>query len=451
MDEMSLCEGATEPKGDVAAQDGERLRTDMRQRIHMTVSPESWGLQPAQDTDSPHLNALGLPGRELEARAKLNTYHWLTAQFDKDPGAFHGYYDPRVGAFAEPQTVNLIAPFQLVAAYDRYQDEELLCMARRCADWLETTMVETHPMSLVLGGVRDNIKPTQLWTKYTADYVTLNLALYERVEDEELLRRAVHSSKFLLQSQNHGFAPKYDHGVERWLTKGWQSFGRVVVAMIALQEFTGDEVWLDRAMTWADHGVSLQASDGCFYLINDDYYSSDIAADEIRGLVRAAWRTELKRYLAAAQRFADWHCNHQLPNGAWPVSIDRWGVTVGDYTGPGDIPNIATAMLLVHKATSDLRYLACAVRALRYSVTQQCTPGDEHPQFDDPALHWGFWSWDPRYDYTMSADQSTHHVRGYWFFLDYFLALPEAVQQQAVERVGPPDPPLAPLDKQWLE
>jgi hypothetical protein len=23
----------------------------------------------------------------------------------------------------------------------------------------------------------------------------------------------------------------------------------------------------------------------------------------------------------------------------------------------------------------------------------------------------------------MSADQSTHHVRGYWFFLDYMLSL----------------------------
>lgn len=424
---------------------------DMAQRIHTTVSPQSWGLAPSNDSDSRHLAALGLPMRELEARAKHNTYDWLLNQFDNDAGAFHGYYDPRTHELAAPQTVNLIAPFQLIAAFDRYEDEQLLFMARRSADWLETMMVESHPMSLVLGGVRDNIKPTQLWTKYTADYVTLNLALYERMDDEELLRRAIHSSKFLLQSQNHGFAPKYDDAIEQWLKIGWQSFGRVIVAMIALQEATGDERWLDRAMLWADYGVSLQDSSGCFYLINGDYYSSDIAADEIRGLLRAAWRTQLSRFRNAAVRFADWHCDDQLPNGAWPLSIDRWGVTVCDYVGPGDVPNIAIAMLLVHKDTDDPRYLATVVRALRYSVTQQCLPGDEQPYFDDPRLHWGFWSWDPRYDYTMSADQSTHHVRGYWFFLDYFCSLPEETQRRVVELCGSPDRDLPRVPEQYLE
>jgi len=421
-------------------------------RIHMTVSPQSWGLERSNHKDSPHLAALGLPKAELELRASKNTCQWLRSHFDNDLGAFHGYYDPRIGKFAPPQTANLIAPFQLIAAYDRYDDEWLLIMARRSADWLDAEMVETHPMSLVLGGVRDDYKPTQLWTKYTADYVTLNLALYERMHDDELLTRAIHSSKFLLQAQNHAFAPKYDHAVERWIEKGWQSFGRVVVAMIALQEFTDDETWLDRAMLWADHGVGLQAADGNFYLINDDYYSSDIAADEIRGLVRASWRTELNRFLNAARKFADWHVDHQLPNGAWPLSVDRWGVSVADYVGPGDIPNIAISMLLMHKATDDIKYLASAVRALRYSVTQQCLPGDETPLFnDDPRLHWGFWSWDPKYDCTMSSDQSTHHVRGYWFFLDYFLALPEETQKALVDEAGPPDPSLPHLPEKFLD
>jgi len=420
------------------------------QRIHMTVSPQSWGLERSNHKDSKHLAALGLPKAELEFRARKNTYAWLARQFDHDAGAFHGYYDPRTKRLALPQTVNLIAPFQLIAAFDRYDDEQLLIMARRAADWLEYSLVETHPMSLVLGGVRDDFKPTQLWTKYTADYVTLNLALYERMKDEELLARAIRSSKFLLQSQNHGFAPKYDHAIERWMEKGWQSFGRVIVAMIALQEFTGEEEWLDRAMLWAEYGLGLQAADGCFYLINDDYYSSDIAADELRALVRAGWRSERSRYLNAAAKFANWHLDNQLPNGAWPLSADRWGVSVGDYIGPGDIPNIAIAMLLMHKATGDLKHLASAVRALRYSVAQQCLPQQERPTFDDVRLHWGFWSWDPRYDHTMSADQSTHHCRGYWFFLDYFLSLPEETQTQVVALAGPPDPSLPHVPQKFL-
>jgi len=412
------------------------------QRIHMTVSPQSWGLEPSNHKDSRHLTAMGLPKVELELRARENTYTWLLRQFDHDAGAFRGFYDPRTKQFALPQTVNLIAPFQLIAAFDRYDDEQFLIMARRCSDWLEASVVETHPMSLVLGGVRDTIKPTQLWTKYTSDYVTLNLSLYERMKDEELLARAIRSSKFLLQSQNHGFAPKYDHRVEEWMPKGWQSFGRVIVAMIALQEFTEDEEWLERATLWAEHGLTLQVADGCFYLINDDYYSSDMAADEIRGLIRAFWRTERQRFLNAAVKFADWHLDRQLDNGAWPVSVDRWGVSVGEYVGPGDIPNIGIALLLMHRATRELRYLAAAVRAIRYSVTQQCVPAQPSPYNDDPNVQWGFWSWHPRYDYTMSSDQSTHHCRGYWFFLDYFLSLPEEEQQAIASLAGPPDPSL---------
>jgi hypothetical protein len=76
--------------------------------------------------------------------------------------------------------------------------------------------------------------------------------------------------------------------------------------------------------------------------------------------------------------------------------------------------------------------MVSAVRALRYSFSQQQLPDDsEAPYIGDPATHWGFWSWDPPYDYTMSADQSTHHARAYWFFLDYFASL-TADQRQAV-------------------
>lgn len=406
----------------------------------IAVSPQGWHLQSSLEYEgSPLLDCLGLSKADLEERAYRNTFDWLVRHFDTEEGAFHGYYDTRSREFALPQTVNLIAPFQLLAAYDRHGDDELLQMSRRCSDWLENNMVENHPMSLVLGGGRDNIKPEQLWTKYTADYVILNLALFERSGDEEVVRRAVRGSKFLLQSQNHQFAPKYDHALERWVSHGWQSFGRVVVAMIALEDVLDVEEWLDRATVWAEYGTELQDNDGCLRLINGTYYSSDIAADEIRALIRCFWRTNRRKYRTAAIRFADWHVQNQLPNGAWPLSIDRWGVTVGEYIGPGDVPNIAISMLLMHKAIGDLRYLVTAVRALRYSLSQQLVPWQDEPVGADPNALWGFWSWDPRYDWTMSPDQSTHHVRGFWFFLDYFYSLDSSVQEQLVEAVEAAD------------
>ena len=408
--------------------------------VHMTISPRGWGLEPAGERDAPILAALGLAKDDLETRARNNTFHWLRRQFNGSAGCFYGFYNAHTRAFAAPQTVNLIAPFQCLAAFDRYQDEELLDMARRSADWLHANLVETHPMSLVLGGVLDNIKPTQLWTKYTADYVTLNLGLWERVQDEVYLTNAVQSSRFLLQSQNHHFAPKYDHWHEQWMKRGWQSFGRSIVAMIALQEFTGEAKWLEWAQKWAEYGLSLQADNGCFYLINDTYYSSDIAADEIRGLARVYLRTGDKRFLDGALAFADWHVANQEADGSWPLSEDRWGDVVAMYRGPGDMPNIAIALLLAHKVTGHSRYIAGAAKALRYSLAQQMVPGTDGQAFEDDAnTHWGFWSWDPPYDYTMSADQSTHHARGFWFFIDYVLSLP-LDEQAKIEKEIDPDP-----------
>ncbi|MBI4721121.1 MAG: hypothetical protein HY770_07885, partial [Chitinivibrionia bacterium] len=198
------------------------------QTIHMPISPQGWGLEFAGVRDSPLLAKLGLAKEDLENRARNNTYYWLCRQFNNDVGAFHGFYDARSRNLTPPQNVNLIAPFQCLAAFDRYQDEMLLDMGRRAADWLDANLAETHPMSLVLGGILDNIKRDQLWTKYTADYVVLNLGLWERLQKEVYLHRAEQSSRFLLQSQNHNFAPKYDHWREEWFQRGWQSFGRVV-------------------------------------------------------------------------------------------------------------------------------------------------------------------------------------------------------------------------------
>lgn len=405
----------------------------MRERIRDSISPKGWGLPAILDGDSALMRELGLPEPEVRERAFRNTYEWMRGQFDEEKGAFHGFYAAPTRWYADPQTVNLIAPFQLLAAFDRYGDEELLDRARRSADWLEGHLVETHPMSLVVGGVLDNIKVTQLWTKYTGDYLALNLGLFDRLDREEYLQRAIRSGKFLLQAQNHDFATKYDHWHEKWIQPGWQSFGRVIVAMIRLHEFARDYHWLEWARRWGDYALTLQADNGCFYLINQDYYSSDIAADEMRSLVRLHQETGDERYLQAALRFADWHLANQRANGAWPLSEDHWGVTITEYFGPGDMPNIAIALLLLHRVAGKVEYLVSAVKALRYSFRHQQLPGrPDQPFADDPATHWGFWSWDPPHDYTMSADQSTHHVRGYWFFLDYFLSLPLETQEEVV-------------------
>jgi hypothetical protein len=87
--------------------------------------------------------------------------------------------------------------------------------------------------------------------------------------------------------------------------------------------------------------------------------------------------------------------------------------------GPGDIPNIGIALLRLHATTGEEQYRHAALRCGRYSLAIQAVAGSGHPHLDDPRVEWGFWSWDPPYDYTMSGDQSTHHVRGMMFLLDY--------------------------------
>jgi len=129
--------------------------------------------------------------------------------------------------------------------------------------------------------------------------------------------------------------------------------------------------------------------------------------------------TKDERFLHAALRFAGWHLAHQRPDGAWAMTLDRDGNVVVPTVGPGDVPNIAIALLRLHYVTGEARYLEAALLALRYSLSMQVLPDSGQPYADDPNVQWGFWSWDPYYDYTLSGDQSTHHVRGMMFALDY--------------------------------
>jgi hypothetical protein len=77
------------------------------------------------------------------------------------------------------------------------------------------------------------------------------------------------------------------------------------------------------------------------------------------------------------------------------------------------------ALLRLHSVTGEGAYREAAIRAIRYSLSVQAIPGSQHPYLNDPRVRWGFWSWDPYYDHSLSADQSTHHVRGMMFLLDY--------------------------------
>lgn len=391
--------------------------------MYGVISPRDWELRPAATEELLHWRQFGVDAEDWSNRAWQATYHWLMRQWREEDGAFAGYYRARTQSFEAPQLTNLIATWQCIAGYDRFDDADLLQKAVRAADWLFDHYVETHPMSLVVGGVRDSWHPNEVWTKFTAEYLILCLGLYTRTQDGSHLRRAMQSINFLIQAELHEHATKYDHAQQRWIARGWQSFGRIIEAYCYLAEITGDNHWWGRALAWGEYSLTLQAPDGVFYPINGEYYNTDLAPDELRGLIFIYEQTQLPQFCRSAQRFADWHLQVQRHDGAWLLTIDRFGNPVSDYVGPGDVPNLAIALLRLHRATGESRYLRSALKAMQYALQQQVTPDSAHPYKDDENVLWGCWSWDPYYDHTMSGDQVTHLARGIWFTLDYLASL----------------------------
>jgi uncharacterized protein YyaL (SSP411 family) len=386
------------------------------------ISPQDWGLPVSQISSDEIVPGLGFSYADLKARIRTNTFEWLPRHFDEEVGAFYGFYSAKDKRFEPPQTVNLIASWQALASFDRYQEERYLTMAKRAAQWFYEHFVVTHPMSPVAGGVFESLQSRELWTKFSAEFVTLNVGLYRRDPDEAYLERAMQSARFLIQSARRDYAPKYCQADGEWSQRGWNSFGRAVEAFLELEAVTGDPSWGECAVEWGDFGLSLQAEDGSYYLIDDDYFNTDIAADELRALVFLYEKTQKQRYLYAAERFTAWLIEWQREDGAWPLTIDRDGNVVIPTVGPGDIPNIAIAFIRLHAVTMKRPYFEAAVRSMRYSLSTQVLPESDHPYSDDPNAVWGFWSWDPYYDFTLSADQSTHHIRGLMFLLDYLYA-----------------------------
>lgn len=383
------------------------------------ISPQDWGLPVASTKSEETIAELGLSPAEMEKRIHAATYHWAHHHFDDAVGAFYGFYSARDKRFEPPQTVNLIAPWQFLASYDHYHDQTLLKKAERATDWFYHHFVVTHPMSVVIGGVRESLPNGELWTKFAAEFVLLNAGLYTRTHKDQYLERARQSAMFLIQSTRYNFAPKYDTQLNVWHKKGWQSFGRVIEAFLVLEDITNEPHWRELALRWGDHGLSLLADDGGLYLIDEDYFNTDIAADELRAYAFLYKLTNRLDFLAAAEKFAGWLLEHQRKDGAWPLTIDRDGNVVVPTVGPGDIPNIAIALLCLYDIIQKDQYRNAAYSALRYSISVQILPDSDQPYSDDPNVQWGFWSWMPYYDYTVSGDQATHHVRGLLFALDY--------------------------------
>ncbi len=388
------------------------------------ISPQDWGLPVYSGPEDRTIPGLDLTTGEITRRMRLNLYEWLPRQVDPQTGAICGFYRAIDGYREPPQTVNLIASWLCMAGYDRFGDQALLKLAVCALEFYYQNLVVSHPMSVICGGARDGAASAQVWTKFSAEFIIGALGLYQRTGQPAWLERAVQSGNYLIQAARHHFSPRYHLDTGRWDSTdfGWDSWGRAVEACLGLEQATGEPTWRQLAYLWGEHGLAIQASNGCYYLIDEEYFNTDLAADELRALAFLFEMSDDERYLQAAIQFARWLMETQRPDGAWPLTIDRDHHIVIPTVGPGDMPNLAIALLRLHELTAQPAYLDSARQTIRYSFSRQNLPESGHPYDGDPNVIGGFWSWDPYYDYSLSADQATHHIRGWMFLVDYLAA-----------------------------
>jgi hypothetical protein len=391
-----------------------------------TVSPEGWGLPlPTAASDGVLVDALGLDWEGVLATAR-GVGEFVLGLYDEEAGALHHYYAATSGRLGPLHNANFLMALNFVTLYDLFGQEEMLERAGRCFDWAAVNCCETHPMFFWRGGVRDGARPQDLWVKYTGDALWLALALERRRSDARRRPAIDMFDSFLRRAKENGFACTFDTNMFSWRSRGnvWHAFGFPITGYLELFEHTGKERYREEALAWGEHALGLQGPSGLFYLIDGEFWNSDLTAPELRGLVYLWELTSDERFLAAARRFADAVLALQNADGSWPLGVDRDGERSIDMVGPGDAPNIAMSLVRLHAASGETRYLESAARAVRYGLSLQAEEGRKYPlHLDDPHVRHGFWSWDPLYDATLSGDQSVHHLRGLLFVASYLAAL----------------------------
>jgi hypothetical protein len=391
------------------------------------ITAADWGIGPATATGRAAVqDHLGVDFETLEARCREAVYTWLVGLYDDDAGALYHYYRADTAERGAMDSGNFLMALCFVTMFDRYGDRDMLERAERCYAWAYRHCTETHPMHTWQGGVRDGFVPTECYTKYTADALITAAILHARSPRDEYRHHAAQYHNFLKQARASGFKAKYHRDRYAWTDHGfsWNTFGAPAIAYLEWYSATKEPRYLEQARAWVDHGLTLQADDGAFYLLDGAFWNSDLTALELLALVHLAEQSGDERYLASARRFADWLVARQRDDGSWPIGIDRDGEVVAPNVGPGDMPHIAMALVRLHRRDRQPRYLAAAVSACRYALSMQAAPGGRYPlHLDDPLVRWGFWSWDPLFDTSLSGDQLVHHVRGLMLVAEYLAEL----------------------------
>jgi len=395
--------------------------------MYGTITPKDWGIKkPDKEGRKKVFKYLGIAYEELEKRWKNTVYKFLVNYFDEEVGACHHFYCANTKCLSGFDSGNFLIALNFLTMYDRYGDREMLDKAEKCFWYAYENCTDIHPMHSWQGGVKCGEKPWELYVKYTGDAAITAIALYIRTKNTRYLFCLKQFHNFLKQARQQGFKFKFNTNTYKWTDVGycWRSFGLPLVAYIQMYEITKKERYLEHARAWADYGVNLQADNGCFYLLDNMFWNSDLTAPELRGLVFLYEITGEKKYLNSAIKFADWLIKHQREDGAWPIGIDREDEVCAPNVGPGDVPNIGISLIRLHKVTGEKKYLNSAIRAVKYSIKMQATETGAYPYYlNDPLVHWGFWSWEPLFDYSLSGDQSIHHIRGMMFLADYLANL----------------------------
>ena len=392
--------------------------------MYEMINPKEWGYKaPSLKGSQKIKEILGEDFESIKERIINCVYLFLDRLYDENEKGLRHYYRADNKFISELDNGNFLMALNYLVIYDMNGDKTMLEKAENCFMWGYENVTETHPMFTWQGGVRDGFKPNELYIKYTGDaFLTCN-ALYKRTKNEKYLFYIKQFHNFFKQGKKAGFKYKYDTNTYIWSDTGfvWRAFGFPVISYLELYEITKDEKYLHEALEWGHHGLTLQAEDGGFYLIDGEFWNSDLTAPELRSLVYLYEITKDKKFLQAAEGYADWLLKHQRDDGAWVIGIDKDGEECAPHVGPGDSPNIGISLLRLDQHVDHNRYFDSAVKAMKYSLALQAVEQGRYPLYlDDEHVKWGFWSWEPLMDYSLSGDQSVHHIRGL-LFMSYYI------------------------------